>query len=319
LEDIIHPKQLTNEPEWNESYYLAFYDNQQQIGGVSRLGYKPNKEESMAFFFLFLPDGSAGGYFQEKKLKVFNDSLTVSGMTHKWNPDGTWTYLFKGNMIIVDDPNDLPTVRENPSLISRVSNAEMELEFIPISDVYEYSEYMTEESLELGKKAGDKHWEQVANISGTLVLGEKVYEFKNIMGQRDHTYGVRDWTGVGNWLYYVIWFDEDLALNPAAIVGEDGRLSTGGFIFKEGENIPLKTINIIEQKFDDRGMPIDSKLELEDYNGEKYILKAKPGPIIPVPFEDKEGNESVLVQSFGEFELNDIKGGYGTFETLRKD
>jgi len=319
LEDIIHPKQLTNEPEWNESYYLAFYDNHQQIGGVSRLGYKPNKEESMTFFFLFLPDGSAGGYFQEKKLKEFNDSLTVSGMTHKWNPDGTWTYLFEGNMIIVDDPNDLPTVRENPSLISRVSNAKMEIEFTPISDVYEYSEYMTEESLELGKKAGDKHWEQVANISGTLILGEKKYEFKNIMGQRDHTYGVRDWTGVGNWLYYVIWFNEDLALNPAAIVGEDGRLSTGGFIFKDGENIPLKAINIMEQKFDDKGMPIDSKLELEDYNGEKYILKAKPGPIIPVPFEDKEGNESVLVQSFGEFELNDIKGGYGTFETLRKD
>ncbi|TFG00101.1 MAG: hypothetical protein EU541_03255 [Promethearchaeota archaeon] len=319
MEDIIHPKELTDDPEWNESYYLAFYDKSQQIGGVSRLGFKPNKKESMTFFFLFLPDGSAGGYFQEKKLKEFTHSLNVSGMSHKWNPDGTWNYTFKGNMIIVKDPNDLPTVRKNPSLISSVKKAEMELKFTPINEVYEYSEYMTKESLELGKKAGDKHWEQVANISGKLIVGEEEYTFNNIIGQRDHTYGVRDWTGVGNWLYYVIWFNEQLTLNPAAIVSEDGRLSTGGFIFKDGKNIPLKTITILEQNFDKDGMPINSKLELEDYNGEIYILKANTGPIIPVPFEDKEGNESVLVQSFGEFELNDIKGGFGTFETLRKD
>jgi hypothetical protein len=319
LEDIIHPEQRTDDPEWNESYYLAFYDKEQKIGGVSRLGYKPNKEESMTFFFLFLPDGSAGGYFQEKELKEFNDTLKVSGMNHQWREDGTWNYFFEGNMIRVDDPNDLPAVRKNPSLISSVMKAEMKLEFIPINEIYEYSEYMTEESLKLGRKAGDKHWEQIANISGTLTLGEKEYTFNNIMGQRDHTYGVRDWTGVGNWLYYVIWFDENLALNPAAIVAEDGRLSTGGFIFKDGQNIPLKTIKILEQNFDKEGMPVNSKLGLEDYNGEHYILKGKPGPIIPIPFENKDGNESVLVQSIGVFELNDITGGYGTFETLRKD
>lgn len=310
---------MTDQPEWNESYYLAFYDKEQQIGGVSRLGYKPNKEEGMTFFFLFLPDGSAGGYFQEQKLKEFNNSLNVSGMTHNWMPDGTWEYLFKGHMILVDNPNDLPAVREDPSLISSVKKTEMQLEFNPINDVYEYSEYMTEDSLELGKKAGDKHWEQIANISGTLTIGKEKYTFNDIIGQRDHTYGVRDWTGVGNWLYYVIWFDKNLALNPAAIVAEDGRLSTGGFIFKNGENIPLTTINILEQKFDENGMPIDSKLELEDYNGKHYLLKAETGPIIPVPFEDKEGHQSVLVQSFGKFELDDIQGGYGTFETLRKE
>ena len=319
MEDIIHPKQMTDHPEWNESYYLAFYDKEQQIGGVSRLGYKPNKEEGMTFFFLFLPDGSVGGYFQEQKLKDFNNSLKVSGITHKWMPDGTWKYLFKGNMILVDNPNDLPAVREDPSLISSVKKTEMQLEFNPINDVYEYSEYMTEDSLELGKKAGDKHWEQIANISGTLTIGEKKYTFNDIIGQRDHTYGVRDWTGVGNWLYYVIWFDKNLALNPAAIVAEDGRLSTGGFIFKDGQNIPLKTINILEQNFDKNGMPIDSKLKLEDYNGQQYLLKAETGPIIPIPFEDKEGHQSVLVQSFGKFKLDDIQGGYGTFETLRKD
>jgi len=117
----------------------------------------------------------------------------------------------------------------------------------------------------------------------------------------------------------VIWFNEKLAINPAAIVGEDGRLSTGGFLFKNGKNIPLKTIRIVDQTFREDGIfPISSELEIIDNSEKKHDLKARVGPIIPVPFKDNEDNLSILIQSIGSFELDGIKGGYGTFETLRK-
>ncbi|MBY8979519.1 MAG: hypothetical protein KGD72_03935 [Candidatus Lokiarchaeota archaeon] len=61
-----------------------------------------------------------------------------------------------------------------------------------------------------------------------------------------------------------------------------------------------------------------SELELIDAQNDRHILKAKVGPIIPVNFQDSEGNQSILVQSFGTFELDGMKGGYGTFETLRR-
>jgi hypothetical protein len=178
---------------------------------------------------------------------------------------------------------------------------------------------MTPESLELGKKAGDKHWEQIAKVNGQLAVGEQVYEIRNIIGQRDHTYGVRDWTGVGNWLYYVVWFNEKLAINPAAIVAEDGRMSTGGFLFRDGKNIPLKTIRILDQRFREDGVfPVSSELEIIDNLEKKHLLRARVGPIVPVPFQDEKGAQSILIQSFGSFELDGTKGGYGTFETLRK-
>ncbi|MBD3211636.1 MAG: hypothetical protein GF311_03430 [Candidatus Lokiarchaeota archaeon] len=320
MEPIIHPNELTDHPEWNESYYLAFYDREKELGIVSRLGYKPNKEEEMTFFFLFLPDDSGGGYFQEKKMKEFNDVLNVGGMTHGWNSDGTWNYKFEGNVIFVDNSEDLPKVSQNPKLISAAKQVELDIRFDPINTVYEYSKHMTEESLELGKKAGDKHWEQIAQINGTLKIGDKIYDFNDIIGQRDHTFGVRDWTGVGNWLYYVVWFDENLAVNPAAIIGKDGKLSTGGFLFKDGKNIPLKSIEVLNQTFRDDGlMPVSSRLKLTDNHDTTYILKAQVGQIIPVPFEDKSGQKSILVQSFGKFELDQRKDGYGTFETLRRE
>jgi hypothetical protein len=319
MEQIIHEDKITQHPDWNESFYFVFYNKEFDIGGMSRIGFKPNKNEAMAFFFLFLPDGSAAGYHQEIKLKHFSNSLKVKGMIHDWHKNNSWSYKFDGNMIFVNNSLDLPKVREDPKVIQRVQKVKMDCSFVPLNEPYEYSQYMTKESLEIGKKAGDKHWEQIGLVDGILDLGDHTYEFNKVMGQRDHTYGVRDWTGVGNWLYYVIWFDVNLAVNPAAIVLEDGRLSTGGFIFKDGKNIPLKEIKIIDQQFQNDGLiPISSTLELIDNANEKYRLNARAGPVIPLPLKDEKGNESILIQSFGEFHLNDKEVGYGSFETLRK-
>jgi hypothetical protein len=240
-------------------------------------------------------------------------------MAHLPQPDETWRYEFEGNMILVKNPETLPEVRQQPDLIAGTPKVEMKFTFKPVSSPYEYAEYMTPESLELGKKAGDKHWEQIAKVNGQLAVGEQVYEIRNIIGQRDHTYGVRDWTGVGNWLYYVVWFNEKLAINPAAIVAEDGRMSTGGFLFRDGKNIPLKTIRILDQRFREDGVfPVSSELEIIDNLEKKHLLRARVGPIVPVPFQDEKGAQSILIQSFGSFELDGTKGGYGTFETLRK-
>ena len=319
MEQIIHKEKMTSHSEWNESYYFVFYDNRENIGGMSRIGFKPNKQEAMAFFFLFLPDGSVSGFHQEIQIKEFKDQIKVKGMHHDWHSGGNWNFKFKGNMFFVDDSLNLPKIRENPQLIQKIQNVKMDLLYSPINEIYEYSKYMTPESLEIGKKSGDKHWEQIGLVSGDLTVGDTIYRVNNTMSQRDHTYGVRDWTGVGDWFYYVVWFNKDLAINPAAIVTDDGRLSTGGFLYKQGKNIPLKTINIITQKFEPDGiLPISSELELFDNEEKKYILKGEVGRIVPIPFKDFQGNQSVLIQSFGKFNLNGIKGGYGTFETLRK-
>ncbi len=326
MEPISHTPD--NRLEWNESYYLAFYNKEHSLGGVSRIGFKPNKQEGMSFLFFFLPDGSAAVYHQDEEIIDFSKLPPVGEVAHICQSDQKWNYTYQGKMVFMKNPEDLPKIREGSKLLllSKVirkklfkQQVKMNLTFEPINDVYEYSEFMTPESLEIGKKAGDKHWEQIAIVSGDIQFGSTKYLIKDTIGQRDHTYGVRDWTGVGNWLYYVIWFNKNLAINPAAIVVDDGRLSTGGFLFKDGKNIPLKTIRILDQQFREDGVfPISSELEIIDFTGDIHNLKAHVGPIIPVPFQDNEGNKSILIQSFGNFELDGIKGGYGTFETLRK-
>ena len=319
MEPITHPDRRTDHLEWNESYYFVFHDKENSLGGMTRLGFKPNKEEGMSFFFLFLPDGSAAGYFREQKVKNYNKILKVGGVCHNYQFTSKLNYQFKGSMIFVQNPENLPKVREQPKLISKTEKVLIDISFDPLNETYEYSEHMTPESLEIGRKAGDKHWEQIAILSGNIQIGDTNFLIKNVLGQRDHTYGVRDWTGVGNWLYYVVWFNKNLAINPAVIITDDGHLSTGGFLYKDGKNIPLKTIHVVDQQFREDGVfPISSELDLIDDLGNSHTLKARVGPIIPVPFIDREGNRSILVQSMGNFELDGIKEGYGSFETLRR-
>lgn len=318
MEPLTH-KIGSTDPEWNESYYFIFYDKINNIGGMNRAGFKPNKPEGMTFFFMFLPDDTVAAYHQTDDCSSYPDSLSVAGVTHQPNSDGSWDYRLNGSMIVVDDPEILPNVRTQPELIKDLVDVDLNLHFAPIHKEYEYSEHMTELSLELGKNAGDMHWEQIAKITGTIQFGETTYKIKECIGQRDHTFGIRDWTGIDNWFYFVVWFNENLAVNPAAILMDDGRLSTGGFLYRDGENIPLRDIRIVSHEFRQDGIfPETTKMELVDMKGETHVLKAKAGRIIPVPFTDNLGRQSILVQSFGSFELDDIKGGYGSYETLRR-
>ena len=303
--------------EWNESYYLCFSDRHNGISGMTRLGFKPNKDEGMTFLLLFLPDGSVAGFQATEKINGYPERLEVAGMTHERRLDGSWRYSFQGRMVVVKNPSDFPLIRENPSLISAMAPVTMHLKFQPIQPTYEYSENMTSESLEIGKKSGDEHWEQMAKISGEIRIGEQVYVLRDVLGERDHTHGARDWTGIGNWIYYVVWFNEHLAINPAAIVLDDGRVSVGGFLWKDGVNTPIVGFRILEQRFRDGVVPVSSVLELTDKNGVKHILKGRAGPVVPLPFVDEHGKVSVLAQSFGEYELDGVTGGYGTYETLR--
>jgi hypothetical protein len=304
MEPLTHTPNSTN-LEWNESYYLCFADPVTNIKGMSRIGIKPNKNEGMAFLFLFLPDGTAAGYQTTVSLSEYSNPFTVEDIVHENISDNKWKYTFDGSMIIVDDPKCFPEVRNKPELI--------------ISDIYEYSEFMTKESIELGKKSADAHWEQIALISGEISVADQKFALSDIMGQRDHTHGIREWTGIGNWLYYVVWFNRNLAINPAAIIAEDGRVSIGGFMFKDGVNVPLKSIKIVEQTFENNGIfPKSSILKIVDWNDEAHILKGTVGSLLPIPFLDPEGKKSVLIQAFGDYELDGITGGYGTFETLRK-
>lgn len=247
-----------------------------------------------------------------------NKRLQAGQIVHQPQLDGIWKYGLVGNIAVTRKPEDLGKIAEHPELVSKMLPVSMNVSLTPINDVYEYSENMTLENKELEKKSGDEHWEQTGKVNGQIKLGEMTFSIEDVMGQRDHTIGVRDWISASNCLYYVIWFSEDFCASPSAIISEEGRVSAGGFIFKNGKNIPIKNIRVLDQEFREEVFPVSSKLELIDGANQTHLLEGQAGPVVPVPFTDKEDNLSILAQSFGTFTLDGVADGYGSFETLRK-
>ncbi|TFG07163.1 hypothetical protein EU538_09155 [Candidatus Thorarchaeota archaeon] len=318
MEQLTH-QPTSADPNWNESYYFIFYDQSSEIGAMSRVGFKPNRPDGMTFLFVFLPDGRVGAFNVNDEAEHYPDELRVGGMEHRCLNDGRWEYVFEGPLVLVEDPEILPRVRQDPSLIADLVDCKMELRYTAINETYEYSKHMTPESLEIGKKSGDMHWEQIGKVTGELEVGPDIFQISDAMAQRDHTHGIRDWTGVGNWFYFVIWFSDNLALNPAAIILDDGRVSTGGFIFQEGRNIPIKEIEVVKHEYrDEEVFPSLTELLITGADDVEHRLTGRPGRIIPIPFEDADGNQSVLVQSFGHFTFDGREGGYGSYEVLRR-
>lgn len=324
-ETLTH-KPDTDNSEWNESYYFLFGNKELNLYLMTRMGFKPNKKEAHNFMFIFLPDGTVVAHNKIITIDNYTIPFTVGNMVFEPKNDGTWHYSFKDKLPIIKKTNAVFEAKNDTSLIKEIAQIDLDLVFKPIHDTYEYSEYMTRESLEIGKKSGNKHWEQIASINGTLQVGDKTYKLNDeeTIGERDHTYGLREWTNIGNWLYYVVWFDKNFCVNPAVIVTDDGRLSTGGFIFKDGKNLPIKTIEILDEQFEENEIiPVGSILKLTDFEGNSYILKAKtnPGSAIPLPFKDGE-EISYLIQSVGSFSITTnnihIKDGFGSYEVLRK-
>lgn len=52
MEQLRHP--VGKVKEWNESYYFNFYDHVQDIGGFTRIGFKPNREKGTGYLFLLI-------------------------------------------------------------------------------------------------------------------------------------------------------------------------------------------------------------------------------------------------------------------------
>jgi len=83
------------------------------------------------------------------------------------------------------------------------------------------------------------------------------------------------------------------------------------------KNILIKSVNVLEQEFRNEIYPVSSKLEIVDAYGKTHYTRGENRPNNSNSLVDSEGRKAVLTQSFGEFKLDSIEGGYGTFETLR--
>jgi len=149
--------------------------------------------------------------------------------------------------------------------------------------------------------SGAHHYEQAVVVSGTVTIDGKVHPVSG-MGQRDHSWGVRDMRVPTNWRWFSCQFGQELCFN-ATRVEVLGIEAVGGYAYLEGKAHGLRdwTVETKMHPGGDWADRVDLKLTLD--NGTVVPVGADLITNIPVLIET-EGQATVVNEGLARFSWN---------------
>lgn len=83
-------------------------------------------------------------------------------------------------------------------------------------------------------------FEQTGQVSGTLRLGSRTVRLDGV-GQRDHSWGARDWSAAQHWKWFVAYTPSGRAVNGWVWMAR-GEWGFAGYVLREGRPVPVSRI-----------------------------------------------------------------------------
>lgn len=296
--DYMH--QAGPEKEWNESFYFNVYDQENDICAFMRIGLKPNMDERSVFCFLMMPDSSVVGIKDQEAFG--NGTLYAKGMSFEiLEPERRWKMSFDGHMARMTEQGPCPL----PVSFS--------LEFEARNEVFDYRECVDAEGERISQQVASEHLEQFGRVTGSLMVGEEQFDISGL-GERDHSWGVRDWNAPKMWIWLTAQFSDKVAMNVTKLFVEQGEVSAGYFHLN-GKNLPLAKADV-RTVLDPDGTPRSLAMSLVDKYGGKHKVTAEVLRLVTMPIPSRDGSSmSVMHETLAEYDFNGQKG-YGIAEYL---
>jgi aminoglycoside phosphotransferase (APT) family kinase protein len=195
------PHGATDEPLWNESWYFDFADPGQGVGGWIRLGLYPNQQTAWINALLCGPDMptvaindfEAGLPYDPAAVRADAFELTLTAA----DPLRTYRVQVRGRGQAYDDPAAL--LRGEAG---RPVEVTMDLVWATAGTPYQYR--IT------------PRYEIPCSVSGTFTVDGGVVSVHEVPGQRDHSWGVRDWWAM-DWVWSALHLDDGTHLHGVDI------------------------------------------------------------------------------------------------------
>jgi hypothetical protein len=287
-----------DEPLWNESWYWDFADPSQGVGGWIRLGLVPNQNVAWINALVCGPDMPTVALVNfEAPLPADPAVAEADGAELRHGattPLQTYRVQVRGTAEEYDDPSDL--LLDEPG---RPVELAMDLTWTSVGAPYAYR--IT------------TRYEIPCTITGTVTIGDRVYEFDAVPGQRDHSYGVRDWWSM-DWVWSALHLDDGTHLHGVDLrIPGMGPISVG-YLQRAGEPVTETTAVTAEATFADNHLPLTTSIVYE------------PGPVqttvdirghAPVRLIGPEGQISLFPRAWVTVETADGRSGAGWVEWNR--
>jgi hypothetical protein len=227
------------EPLWNESWYFDFADPQHGIGGWVRLGLYPNQPAAWINAIVCGPDmptiaiNDFGAAVPDDPAAVHTDAVELSLTATE--PLQRYSVRVRGQGQAYDDPAAL--LRGETG---RPAELTMDLVWTTAGTPYQYR--IT------------SRYEIPCAVSGTVIVDGTQVVVGAAAGQRDHSWGVRDWWGM-DWVWSALHLDEgthlhgvDLRIPGAAPMGI-------GYLHQPGRRLVELQAVSARETFGDNDLP----------------------------------------------------------------
>lgn len=268
---------------WNDSMYFNCHDAERQIGIVTRIGILPNQGQANVLLFAVRRGDLAGLHVRLEDRPAGDwDDLTVSGVRYEVIDP------FKGCKITAD-----------------VGEMKTELEVRPFTPPVAYRGVHGNVTDAYGVATG--HYEQSCRLTGWIELNGERHEIDGL-GQRDHSWGIRDWAGVDWWYWVSPIFGEDLSLNIFKAAG-GGTASVGGMLWMDERATSIVSAEL-EVDVDAGGRQERARISAKDTDGRAVGLEGERTAIVSLPI-----GENVVDEAFFRFSMSG-RTGYGVLEYL---
>jgi hypothetical protein len=230
--------------DWRESFYFNWVDLKGRVSGFSTIGILPNTPKREFVLALFVDD-KPEFYFAEPRQPVpqrFEDALSDGMLSYQLvRPFSEWHIRFKG-----------------PRLAAHVRWHQR----FPVYD--------------FGHGSGTswaRHLEQSGQVTGRITFADRRVRTFRGLGQRDKSWGVRNWH-IDEWFALHAQFDDFMIGLRHDVIKGKGHLS--GCVSTAKGNITLTKISV-ETEFEEEPIrkPVRAITHLRDAKGDEYTLHSR--------------------------------------------
>lgn len=237
----------TDEPLWSESWYADFVDAAQGIGGWFRIGLVANQRVAWVQALLCGPDVP-----------------TVAVLDyHVPLPDDPWALRTDAFEIAHAASASLQTYRvdvrakaqsyPDPSALLRGearTPVDMTMHLVWTTDGTPYQYRVT------------TRYEIPCTVTGTVTVGDATYRMDSVAGQRDHSWGVRDWWSI-DWMWSALHLSDGTHLHGLDINIPNVPPIGIGYIQDPDHHVTELHTVTNPRAFADNGLPLNMTLSLE--------------------------------------------------------
>jgi hypothetical protein len=290
-----HP--ATEHPLHNESLYFDVVDAEQGIGLWVRLGVTPNQPGSWYNALICGPgrptiavsDFEAPTPGSDFVINTENVKATHTAEV----PLERYRVTLVGRGESFEDPADLLRGSRGKPV-----NVHIDLTWHTAGTPYQWS---------LATR-----YEIPCKVSGTLLVGNTVTQVKNAAGQRDHSWGVRDWWSF-NWVWTAFHLDDGTEIHGVQVRLPTGPVSVG---YIQSPTIPIAELGSVEvtEQMGSDGLPKAAIIKYESISAEKIVLHVRPRGQAPVRLDGPDGKLAYFPRVWAEVEEQDGRTGVGWVE-----